>query len=108
MPPSLCCCRIQEGKYESCIACVLRFRHERHTDGHDWPQDANRTNFVAKILRENGFESEGLEVARKAVKINPENVESWREFSKFTSITISEKSLAEKKIIGLDPLGFHP
>ena len=76
--------------------------------GLDWPQDANRTNFVAKILRENGFESEGLEVARKAVKINPENVESWREFSKFTSITISEKSLAEKKIIGLDPLGFHP
>ena len=73
--------------------------------GLSWPQDANRTNFVSKILRENGFESEGLEVARKAVKINPENVESWREFSKFTSITANEKKLAERKIIALDPLG---
>ena len=76
--------------------------------GLSWPQDANRTNFVAKILRENGFESEGLEVARKSVEINPENVESWREFSKFTSITNSEKNLAETKIITLDPLGVRP
>jgi hypothetical protein len=73
-----------------------------------WPQDANRMNFVAKILRENGFEVEALEVARKAVKINPENVESWREFSKFQSITIDEKELAERKITALDPWGVYP
>jgi hypothetical protein len=73
-----------------------------------WPQDANRMNYVTKILRENGFEAEALKVARTAVKINPENVESWREFSQFKSITISEKKLAEKKIIALDPWGTRP
>jgi len=78
------------------------------SSGLNWPQDANRTNFVAKILRENGFESEGLKVARKAVEIYPENVESWREFSKFTSINMNERNSAERKILDLDPLGDRP
>jgi O-antigen ligase len=38
--------------------------------GLDWPQDVHRMNFVSKILRENGFEVEGLEVVRKSIEIN--------------------------------------
>ena len=62
-------------------------------------------NFVSKILRENGFEVEGLEVVRKSLEINPSNVESWKEISRFNSITSNEKRLAEENIKLLDPYG---
>lgn len=73
--------------------------------GLDWPQDVHRMNFVSKILRENGFEVEGLEVVRKSIEINPSNVESWKEISRFNSITSNEKRLAEENIKLLDPYG---
>lgn len=73
--------------------------------GLDWPQDVHRMNFVSKILRENGFEVEGLEVARKSIEINPSNVESWKEISRYNSITSNEKRLAEENIKLLDPYG---
>ena len=62
-------------------------------------------NFISKILRENGFEAEGLEVVKKSIEINSSNVESWKELSRFNSITPSDKSLAEKNIEILDPFG---
>jgi hypothetical protein len=73
--------------------------------GLDWPQDVHRMNFVSKILRENGFEVEGLDVVRKSIEINPSNVESWKEISRFNSITSNEKRLAEENIKLLDPYG---
>jgi O-antigen ligase len=73
--------------------------------GLNWPQDTYRMNFISKILRENGFEAEGLEVVKKSIGINSVNVESWRELSRFNSIIPSEKSLAEKNIEILDPFG---
>jgi hypothetical protein len=73
--------------------------------GLNWPQDTYRMNFISKILRENGFEAEGLEVVKKSIEINSSNVESWKELSRFNSITPSEKSLAEKNIEILDPFG---
>ena len=69
----------------------------------NWPQDTYRMNFASKILRENGFEIEGLEVVKKSIEINPSNVESWKELSRFNSITSNEKRLAEKNIKLLDP-----
>lgn len=73
--------------------------------GLNWPQDTYRMNFISKILRENGFEAEGLEVVKKSIEINSSNVESWKELSRFNSITPSDKSLAEKNIEILDPFG---
>jgi hypothetical protein len=69
----------------------------------NWPQDTYRMNFASKILRENGFEIEGLEVVKKSIEINPSNVESWKELSRFNSITSNEKRIAEKNIKLLDP-----
>jgi O-antigen ligase len=73
--------------------------------GLNWPQDTYRMNFVSKILRENGFEVEGLEVVKKSIEINSSNVESWKELSRFNSITASDKRLAEENIEFLDPFG---
>jgi O-antigen ligase len=71
----------------------------------NWPQDVHRMNYVSKIFRESGLEKEAVEVARAAVKINPQNVEVWRELSLLSNTIESEKRLAKKNIIKLDPLG---
>ena len=71
----------------------------------NWPQDVHRMNYVSKIFRENGLEKEAVEVARAAVKVNPQNVEVWRELSLLSNTIESEKRSAKKNIIKLDPLG---
>jgi O-antigen ligase len=69
-----------------------------------WPQSVTKMNITTSVLRQNGFESEALMIARAATKINDSNFEAWKELSMFPSLSLSEKEDIERKLKILDPL----
>ena len=69
-----------------------------------WPQSATKMNLASSVLRQNGYETEALMIARKTVEINPYNFEAWQELSMFTSLTPPEKIKIGKTMKQLDPL----
>ncbi len=69
-----------------------------------WPQSVTKMNLTASILRQNGFESEALAIARLATKINSRNFEAWIELSKFPSLSVLESEGIKHKLEQLDPL----
>ena len=69
-----------------------------------WPQSATKMNLASSVLRQNGYETEALKIARETVKINPYNFEAWQELSMFTLTTEEEKIKIGKTLKQLDPL----
>ena len=69
-----------------------------------WPQSTTKMNLASSVLRQNGYETEALMIARKTVEINPYNFEAWQELSMFTTLTTTEKIKIGKTMKQLDPL----
>ena len=69
-----------------------------------WPQSSENMNFVTSLFRQGGFPDQSLVIARKAVKLDSENFETWQQLYLSPNATESERSAALKKMTELDPL----
>lgn len=73
-----------------------------------WPQSVTNFNMVAQLFLDGGFPEYALNVSRRAVVVNPDNVEAWRLLAQVPGITNSELINAKNRIRQLDPLGALP
>jgi len=69
-----------------------------------WPQSIENMNFVTSLFRQGGFPDQSLVIARKAVKLESKNFESWQQLYLSPNATESERVTALAKMRELDPL----
>jgi O-antigen ligase len=68
-----------------------------------WPHSVTRINSVIQLFRDNNFEDNALEIARKSIKRYPYNFEVWENLFLLKNSSTYEKELAYKKMKFLDP-----
>jgi len=73
-----------------------------------WPHSVTNFNMVAQLFLDGGFPEYALIVSRRAVIVNPDNVEAWKLLVQVPGITNSELINAKNRIRQLDPLGALP
>jgi O-antigen ligase len=69
----------------------------------NFPQSVIKYNFVAQLFESNGFPDRAINIARQAVKVNPNNYEAWQTLYSMSRITPEEKNQAQKELIRLNP-----
>jgi O-antigen ligase len=69
-----------------------------------WPQSVKRIVLISEDLRINGFLVQSRELALEAIKLNPNNFESWLAFGRIPNITEEELETTLDKLRELDPL----
>ena len=70
-----------------------------------WPRSSDRISLIGGVLRTNGFPIESREVLRRGIKFNPNHFETWRELYLCPGISDSERNIARKRMVALDPFG---
>lgn len=69
-----------------------------------WPQSSANMNLVTSLFRQGGFPDQSLVIARKAVKLDSKNFESWQQLYLSPNATESERKAALVKMREMDPL----
>jgi O-antigen ligase len=67
------------------------------------PNDAYRIVNIAVLFEQNKFTAQAAELARQAVKYNPDYFDAWRIMANISDTTPEEKALAKQNMIRLDP-----
>jgi O-antigen ligase len=69
-----------------------------------WPQDVIRMNYISRLFLQNKLNTDALNVARKAVKLFPDNFEAWELVYINPSTPPNEKKNAQQIMKRLNPL----
>jgi hypothetical protein len=69
-----------------------------------WPQNVSNMNFASDLFRKGGFPDQALNMARKAVAVNPRNFEAWQQIFLSQNATEAERKAALIKMREMDPL----
>ena len=69
-----------------------------------WPQNVSNMNFASDLFRKGGFPDQALDMARKAVALNPRNFEAWQQIFLSQNAPESERKAALTKMREMDPL----
>jgi hypothetical protein len=68
-----------------------------------WPQNVSNMNFASDLFRKGGFPDQALNMARKAVALNPRNYEAWQQIFLSQNAPDAERKTALLKMRELDP-----
>ena len=68
-----------------------------------WPQNVSNMNFASDLFRKGGFPDQALNMARKAVAINPRNFEAWQQIFLSQNAPEAERKEALIKMREMDP-----
>ena len=68
-----------------------------------WPQNVSNMNFASDLFRKGGFPDQALNMARKAVALNPRNFEAWQQIFLSQNAPESERNAALMKMREMDP-----
>jgi O-antigen ligase len=68
-----------------------------------WPQNVSNMNFASDLFRKGGFPDQALNMARKAVALNPRNFEAWQQIFLSQNAPEAERSTALMKMKEMDP-----
>ena len=68
-----------------------------------WPQNVSNMNFASDLFRKGGFPDQALDMARKAVALNPRNFEAWQQIFLSQNAPESERNAALMKMREMDP-----
>jgi len=68
-----------------------------------WPQNVSNMNFASDLFRKGGFPDQALDMARKAVALNPRNFEAWQQIFLSQNAPESERNAAQMKMKEMDP-----
>ena len=68
-----------------------------------WPQNVSNMNFASDLFRKGGFPDQALNMARKAVALNPRNFEAWQQIFLSENAPESERNAALMKMREMDP-----
>ena len=68
-----------------------------------WPQNVSNMNFASDLFRKGGFPDQALNMARKAVAINPRNFEAWQQIFLSQNAPEAERKKALIKMREMDP-----
>jgi O-antigen ligase len=68
-----------------------------------WPQNVSHVNFASDLFRKGGFPEQALNMARKAVALNPRNFEAWQQIFLSQNAPDAERKAALLKMRELDP-----
>lgn len=71
-----------------------------------WPQNVSNMNFASDLFRKGGFPDQALNMARKAVALNPRNFEAWQQVFLSQNAPEAERNAALMKMREMDP--FNP
>jgi O-antigen ligase len=69
-----------------------------------WPQNVSNMNFASDLFRKGGFPDQALNMARKAVAVNPRNFEAWQQIFLSQNAPEAERKAALIKMREMDPL----
>jgi O-antigen ligase len=69
-----------------------------------WPQNVSNMNFASDLFRKGGFPDQSLNMARKAVALNPRNFEAWQQIFLSQNAPEAERNAALMKMREMDPL----
>ena len=68
-----------------------------------WPQNVSNMNFASDLFRKGGFPDQALNMARKAVAVNPRNFEAWQQIFLSQNAPEAERKEALIKMREMDP-----
>jgi O-antigen ligase len=68
-----------------------------------WPQNVSNMNFASDLFRKGGFPDQALNMARKAVALNPRNFEAWQQIFLSQNAPEAERNAALMKMREMDP-----
>lgn len=68
-----------------------------------WPQNVSNMNFASDLFRKGGFPDQALNMARKAVALNPRNFEAWQQIFLSQNAPEAERNAALIKMREMDP-----
>ena len=68
-----------------------------------WPQNVSNMNFASDLFRKGGFPDQALNMARKAVALNPRNFEAWQQIFLSQNAPEAERKEALIKMREMDP-----
>ena len=68
-----------------------------------WPQNVSNMNFASDLFRKGGFPDQALNMARKAVELNPRNFEAWQQIFLSQNAPEAERNAALIKMREMDP-----
>jgi O-antigen ligase len=68
-----------------------------------WPQNVSNMNFASDLFRKGGFPDQALNMARKAVALNPRNFEAWQQIFLSENAPEAERNAALMKMREMDP-----
>lgn len=68
-----------------------------------WPQNVSNMNFASDLFRKGGFPDQALNMARKAVAVNPRNFEAWQQIYLSQNAPEAERKRALIKMREMDP-----
>jgi hypothetical protein len=68
-----------------------------------WPQNVSNMNFASDLFRKGGFPDQALNMARKAVAVNPRNFEAWQQIFLSQNALEAERKEALIKMREMDP-----
>ena len=68
-----------------------------------WPQNVSHMNFTSDLFLKGGFPDQALNMARKAVAINPRNFEAWQQIFLSQNAPEAERKEALIKMREMDP-----
>jgi O-antigen ligase len=68
-----------------------------------WPQNVSNMNFASDLFRKGGFPDQALNMARKAVELNPRNFEAWQQIFLSQNAPEPERNAALIKMREMDP-----
>jgi O-antigen ligase len=68
-----------------------------------WPQNVSNMNFASDLFRKGGFPDQALDMARKAVALNPRNFEAWQQIFLSQNAPEAERNAALIKMREMDP-----
>jgi len=69
-----------------------------------WPQNVSNMNVASDLFRKGGFPDQALNMARKAVAVNPRNFEAWQQIFLSQNAPEAERKAALIKMREMDPL----